>query len=399
MATAKTPKAPKTKTPKKSNSGGKNPNEAPDIDGLERSTRDYYKIDARIVTGSHKGNHRDIFAQSVYDAGYDLFNSLTGHPELPPLWELATSEDLAKRAEFLRVMELHEGTNPADPTILDLAVDMNSGVAKQINPVVLTFKGNKKGGKPQVDVVAGHRRLVAALWLWCKGLSPKGPFVEAFFQRGNSLDLSALQKNENALRKAVSPIIVAEGYRKSLNEGASLEQVAHANGVSEQTIERWLKFLELEPKEQEKLKAGKLRHEDAVQIVDDRRAGGDGKTADNLTAEEAAEQRPAKGGRRRRKAGKWSTKKIEATYNAPPADWKGVKADQIKFVLGVILGIHDTTGTAISEGTSGSDEGDASDDGSPDAVLPPDGVAIGLLDDTDELIVDDHGDLVPAAKK
>jgi ParB-like chromosome segregation protein Spo0J len=381
-----------TSKPRKSANGHAGKNGLPA--GLELGTdllesqRKTFKIDARLITGSHKNNHRDIFRKDVTEVGYGLFESQPGKPELPPLWSLATSNDAAKRAEFLRVMELYEGVNPADPTIIELAQSIYAGKAGQINPVQLLVKG-KKDGKPQIEIIAGHRRCLAVLWLWCKGLVEK-PLVECYFVTGNELDLSALQKDENALRKAVNPIIVAQGYQRALNGGATIEQVAEANGVSEQTVERWLQFLELEPKEQQRLVEGKLRHDDAIQIVEDRRKGGEGKTRDGLTADEAATIRPAKGGKRNRKAGKWSTKKIEAAYANPPTDWK-VKAEAIKLVLGVILGYNDPQGTAATATATA-----VTSDGGFTAVLPPDGASFGLLDasEGDEIEVDDNGDLI-----
>lgn len=367
-------------------------------DGVKDSTRKIYTVDARVITHSLGGNHRYPFTNAMQEAGYGFFEPLPGHPDFEPLWSLGTSDDPAKRAEFLRVMELYEGTNPAEPTIIDLAMSMYSGVAGQLHPAQLRDNG-KKNGRRTATIIAGHRRLAAALWLWCRGLR-KTPEIEAFFVKGNGLELSALQKDENAQRKQVSPIIVAQGWRRSLNEGATLEQVAEANGVSDQTVERWLKFLELEPAEQKKLTDGKLRHDDAIQIVDDRRKGGEGKTDDGLNADEAATVRPAKGGKRNRKKGKLTTAKMTALFSSPPSNWKGATAGQIKFVLGVLLGEHDDQGVAIAatEAEDGSDndgEGAGGDGSEFEAVLPPDGAAIGLMGDGDgELEVDENGNIV-----
>lgn len=372
-----------------------------DGDGVTESKRKIYTVDARVITHSLGGNHRYPFTNAMQQAGYGFFEPLPGHPDFEPLWNLGTSEDPAKRAEFLRVMELYERTNPADPTIIDLAMSMYTGVAGQLHPAQLRDNG-KKNGRRTATIIAGHRRLAAVLWLWCCGLRKK-PELEVFFVKGNGLELSALQKDENAQRKQVSQIIVAQGYRRSINEGATVTQVAEANGVSDQTVERWLKFLELEPTEQKKLTEGKLRHDDAVQIVDDRRTGGEGKTTDGLNAEEAAEKRPAKGGKRNRKKGKLTTKRMEGLFSNPPANWKGASAGQIKFVLGVLLGQHDDQGVTITAAEGDGSENDGEDAGGYgsdfEAVLPPEGAAIGLMGDSDgelevEVEVDADGNIV-----
>ena len=371
-----------TKEKKKSSSNGDGPWT------LKESPRKLITMDVRYITTSLGDNHRYPLSSGMLEAGYGMFSPLPGHPELPPLFELATSDDPAKRAEFLRVMNLYEGTNPADPTCIDLATSIHAGVKGQMYQIFVRENGGKKNGQRTFTAVAGHRRILAILFLWCNGLR-KEPLCEVELVKGNNLDLRALQKDENAQRKAVTPIVVAQGYLRSINEGANIEQVAEANGVSTQTVQRWLDFLELEPKEQDRLNAGKLKHDDAIAIVQDRRGGGTGKTADGLTAEEAAEIRPAKGGKRNRRSGKWTTAKIEAAFKSPPSDWPGVKAEHIKRVLGVILGKMDKAGTAIAESSGGEEE--VGDD---HAVLPPEGVSVGLLGGDEELTVDDDGNLV-----
>lgn len=356
---------------------------------VKESQKKIYVIDIRAITSSLHNNHRYPGTQQMSDAGYGLYEPLPSHPDHKPLWNLATSEDPAERAEFTRVMELYEGTNPAEPTIIDLATSIYGGVEGQLHPAYVRDNGKKKG-KQTFTLIAGHRRMIAILWLWCRGMRDT-PTIEAKLVKGNGLSLGALQKDENAQRKQVSPIIVAQGYRRSLNEGATLEQVATANGVSEQTVNNWLAFLELEPAEQKKLEANKLRHEDAIQIVTDRRNGGDGKTNDGLTAEEAVAKRPAKGGKRNRKKNKLTTKRMIELYVNPPSHWSGVTPAQVKFVIGVLLGEHDCNGVAIAVASTAPT--DTADD-ELEAVLPPDGVSIGLMEDDNNLTIDDNGNIV-----
>jgi len=361
---------------------------------FRESQRKIITMDVRSIVSSLGDNHRYPLSDAMYEAGYGLFEPLPGHPELLPLWDLATSDDPAKRAEFIRVMNLYEGTNPADPTCIDLATSIHGGCKGQMYQVFVKENAPKKNsGQRTFICVAGHRRVIAILYLWCNGLR-KEPLCEAELVKGNTLDLRALQKDENAQRKRVTAITVAQGYQRSLNEGASLEQVADANGVSVPTVQRWLSFLELEPREQDKLNSGKLRHDDAIAIVEDRRKGGKGQTPDGLSAEEAAEARPAKGGKRRRVAGKKPSAKIEAAYNDPPKS-KKLTSEQWKIALGWVLGKNDENGTAItamsSEEESNGESGTAGGDFT--AVLPPEGAAVGLMDDV-ELEVDENGEIV-----
>jgi hypothetical protein len=84
-------------------------------------------VDVRLIT-SFSGEERPYsFSRAMFEVGYGLFEPLPHRPDLPPLWTLATSDDLAKRLEFLRVLELYEGTNLLDPSVIDLAMSLYIG--------------------------------------------------------------------------------------------------------------------------------------------------------------------------------------------------------------------------------------------------------------------------------
>lgn len=347
MATAKA-----TKGKSKGKRKGK-PQPVPQEGALtfRESDRVLRQIDLRLIKSSLNDNHRYPYSKAMEQAGYGMFKPLPTHPDLPPLWSLATSDSPAQRAEFLRIMNHFEQPNPADRSCLDLANSIHAGILGQIHPMQVKPIGKPKvkGGPPSggYQLVSGHRRCTAILWLWASGLrdEPIGEFEEVI---GNSLELSVLQTDENDMRKKVDVITIAQGYRRQL-QTASEDKVAAKNHISVQTLNRYLGFLELEPKEQELLKNGKLRQEDADKIVKNRREGGDGKTHDGLTAEEASQARPAKGGTRRRVAGKWPTSKIEEAFSNPPTDWPGIKPDTIRRVLGVILGKLTTKGKEVGD--------------------------------------------------
>lgn len=362
---------------------------------LKESPKKVYRIDVRSITSSLHNNHRYPGTQEMQDQGYGLYEPLATHPDLKPLWQMATSEDPAERGEFLRVMNLYEGRNPSDQTIIDLAHSIYACVGGQINPINVRDNGIKNG-KQTFTLIAGHRRMMAILYLWCNGMI-KAPEINACLQKGNNLSLGAMQVDENIQRKQVSPIVVAQIYNRDLQNGATIAQIAEAHAVSEATVNARLMLLELEPAEQRKVELRKLSFHDAQQIVLDRRNGGTGKTSDGLDAEQASVVRPPKGGKRNRKKGKMPTKKVMDLYKNPPGNWKNVTPEQIKFVLGVILGEHDVQGNAIAPPVTNDIpvvEADSSDVmiQEYEAVLQ-DGVGVGYMD---ELIIDEDGNVSSA---
>src|SRR5436190_100263 len=126
-------------------------------------------VDARLIKSLVGSDHPYPFSPAMFVIGYGLFEPLPDHPDLPPLWSLATSDDPAKREEFIRVLQLFEGTNPLAPTVIDLGFSILSGSEKPGNSVKVLEAGRKNGEK-NYSIVSGERHVVAVLWLWCIGL-------------------------------------------------------------------------------------------------------------------------------------------------------------------------------------------------------------------------------------
>jgi hypothetical protein len=133
-------------------------------------------IDARLITGA-TGDHDYPFSPAMYEVGYGCFESLPKRPELPPLWSLATSEDVTKRHEFLRLLELFEGMNPLEPSVIDLGMTLYAGRTKMDERTRLCVNG-VRGGDKTYDILSGERYVLAVLWLWIKGMIAR-PVVRA----------------------------------------------------------------------------------------------------------------------------------------------------------------------------------------------------------------------------
>jgi hypothetical protein len=134
-------------------------------------------VDARLIRSFSGTNRPYPLSRAMFEVGYGLFEPLSHRLDLPPLWTLATSDDPAKRLEFLRVLELFEGTNPLDPSVIDLAMSLYAGPRNSVSPVQLLDQGGV-GGERLYALLAGERHVAAALWLWIKGLWPR-PLIRA----------------------------------------------------------------------------------------------------------------------------------------------------------------------------------------------------------------------------
>jgi hypothetical protein len=113
----------------------------------------------------------------MLEVSYGLWEPLAKRPELPPLWSLATSEDVAKRHEFLRLLELFEGMHPLDPSIIDLGMTLYAGRKEITERVQLRVNGVRGENKTYV-IISGERHVLAVLWLWIEGMTAR-PVVQA----------------------------------------------------------------------------------------------------------------------------------------------------------------------------------------------------------------------------
>jgi ParB/RepB/Spo0J family partition protein len=204
-----------------------------------------------------------------------------------PLWELGTSDDLAKRAEFCSLLEKYD-SNPDDPTggIIRLAYSILS-VGQQV-PIRV-----RDNGRNEFQLVSGHRRSLAILYLWNKGLSKgNAPLAEALLSKGNAPSLQAQSVAENLHRKPLTPIEQARVWSYALQTNESAAEVAARDGVSPETVKSRVSLLSLPPETQAKIDAGKIPLGKALEMVADRARGGEGRTRDGRTADEVVNGAP-----------------------------------------------------------------------------------------------------------
>lgn len=134
------------------------------------------RVDARFITGA-AGERPYPFSPAMFEVGYGLFEPLPKRPELPPLWGLATSDDVGKRHEYLRLLELFEGMNPMDPSIIDLGMTIYDG-RKEITERAQLRVSGVRGENTTYDILSGERHVLAIMWLWIKGMIAR-PVVQA----------------------------------------------------------------------------------------------------------------------------------------------------------------------------------------------------------------------------
>lgn len=278
--------------------------------------RETRKIDIRQITSSY--NHRNPLSKPFQEAGYGMFEPEPGSDK-PALFGLATSEDPALRQQFVELMETFDKADDDSGGIIDLALNMLS--VGQLEEVGVRDNG-KKDGKPTYQLVYGHRRCLAVLYLWCKRLvRTNEPRIIAQKHKGNHQQLQVVSISENLHRKGLTIVEQARAWQVAVNGGESVEELANRFGMSPQTVESRISLLELPPDTLKKVESGQLKYVNALEIVRDLRQGGEGKTKDGLTAEEAADRYSGPNGTRGTKRKMRSRTEVEKRW-AEAADSK-----------------------------------------------------------------------------
>ena len=147
------------------------------------------------------------------------------------------------------------------------------------------------------EVVAGRRRVKAARRAneirAAKGESPLK--IEVKVVRGTPLSLVGLMISENANRKDVAPLQMAEDLQKFLDMGATEQQTATAAGKTVAQLRSFLRLLDLDPQVQDAvrkstisvsaaIRLAELGREDQVAELAKIGAGESGKTAADVDA-------------------------------------------------------------------------------------------------------------------
>ena len=298
-------------TTKARKTGGGKKKDAPDPQKAQKANREMFRINLQNVTTSF--NHRYPLSKFFHEQGYGVFpDDVPPGSDKPPLWKLATSNDPMERLKYVELMDELDGEEKDGGGIRSLAWNIIS--VGLINPVNVRDNGNDT-----YQLVAGHRRSLAVLYLWCKGISkPPFPVIEAKFEKGNNTQLQAIALSENVHRKRLSLIEQARAYQMAMNGGETAEQIAEREHCSVQTVNQRISLLTLPPEDQKKVEEGRLKYADAIEVVRDLKAGGPGRTKTGRTASEAADAHTAKGGSRNRMM---SRKEVE-TWWASETDGK-----------------------------------------------------------------------------
>jgi ParB family chromosome partitioning protein len=132
---------------------------------------------------------------------------------------------------------------------------------------------------PHLDVVAGRRRIKAARraveirkeWelqgdVDMQALPPL--LVECKVVRGMDMQLVARMISENANRKDVEPIQMAEDLQNYMNMGATEDMAALAGGKTVAQLRTFLKLLDLAPQVQDAVRIGKISSSAAIHLAD-----------------------------------------------------------------------------------------------------------------------------------
>ncbi len=223
-----------------------------------------YKIPLRQIVENH--NPRYPFSEKMKAAGWTVFDKPPPKQGKRSLWELATSDDATERARYCDILE------DLDPQMVSEATTLIT--VGQLMPIELRDNGNvNKTGKNTYTVIDGMRRVMMALFNWCKTGIPKEPWLEARLSpKINEVGLHHRSIVGNR-RKDPTPIEKAKGIQHCLNLGETLGEVASTYGQSESAMTWSLKLLELPIEVQRKIEAGTLTASKAL----DQHAASNGK--------------------------------------------------------------------------------------------------------------------------
>lgn len=202
----------------------------------------------KTVTSSY--NHRFPLNPKLRELGYGIFkDDVPAGSEKMPLWEMATSDDPVRKAEFIQLIEQYEGdSSDGDDEIENTgqngslkALATNMYAIGQLEPIGVRANGGKE---KTFQLVFGHRRSLAWLFLYCQGIV-KQPLAWAEEVKGNHATLQTMALAENVFRKGLTRMERAKAYAEQINGGAKYEDIAQREGVDQGTIRNFVKLTEL----------------------------------------------------------------------------------------------------------------------------------------------------------
>lgn len=123
-------------------------------------------------------------------------------------------------------------------------------------------------GSHFLDIVIGRRRLVAAREAE-KILAKQGIefTIEVRPIKGTDLEMVEYMISENALRKDPSPVQMANDLNRYLKMGASKAQAARAIGKTTQSVDNYLKILDLAQEVQDAIVSGNVKASAAIELA------------------------------------------------------------------------------------------------------------------------------------
>lgn len=331
------------------------------------------KISLFQITSSY--NHRNPLSAAFREAGYGVFAAdVPPDSDKKPLWELATSKDAAERNQFVELMEKYETAETAGKeSITRLAFNILS--VGQINNInIRSNGGNKKPEEQTYQLVAGHRRSLAILYNWCKGLAKSSePRAKYSLASGNHQALQAMSISENIHRKSLNLIEQATAYKQAINSGETIDEVAQREGISVATLKGHLSLLELSPENQRRIADGKIRYTKALEMAKNAKAGrgevtNSGSDGESESSHKRTRTRHATSGKMMKRFD------IEAWY----ADSKDAAERRI---LAKVLGLDETKSGKGGKGKGKSGKGDDE------------------AEEAEEVELDAKGNIVPAKAK
>lgn len=182
----------------------------------------------------------------------------------------------------------------SDPDRVAMGFDegmVQSIMAQGINtPVTIRKNGNKPNGDPNTELVAGRGRVMACREAW-KRLAKAGvaeadmPLVPAIRTRGEQADVMAIMLAENMVRRAETPLSIARKAKRFYTVTRDKARTALVCGVTTQTVESWLRLLELAPAVQTMIETGKVSATAALTVLKDVPVEDQGKRLLELMAE------------------------------------------------------------------------------------------------------------------
>lgn len=206
------------------------------------------RVDLRSITVTHnprcpaRGLAEGMRKEGIEDSFIDLCHNL------------AFSEDDAKKAEFIRLVETYEsGPNG----LMELAA---SRLANELQPICLrSYRAKLAGSEEFVEryaLIMGERRYLAAVYNYVKHNTCCN--IGAMLMRVNSTEAYDLGVVENLQRMNMSDVEIGLIFREYADKGMSIKDIAERFHLDYQFVRGRLGLSYLSETEQQAVEEGRL---------------------------------------------------------------------------------------------------------------------------------------------